>query len=83
MKITQTSSFWAFVVCLVLSILVGQLHWILGVIFFFLLASKTFFIAFLADMAQGMLEYHNDRADERTKKSFESVAHIANKLIKK
>ncbi len=73
MKITQSSSFWIIIVCAVLGLLVGMIHWILGLIFFFLLLSKTLYTAVIADMAYGALEYHHDRNDERAKKEIASL----------
>jgi len=74
MKITQTTSFWVIVISAVLGLLVGQLHWILGVIFFFMLAGRSLYTALIIDTAYGVVEYHNDRVDSRTKKIMESIA---------
>jgi hypothetical protein len=74
MRITQSVSFWIIVFSAILGFIVGQLHWILGVLFFLILAGKTAMIGLILDTVSGSLEYHHDRQDSRMKKIFESIA---------
>ena len=76
MKITQTASFWVVVWSALVGLLVGQIHWILGIIFFLVLAGKAMFTALMIDTAYGVVEYHNDRGDVRKKKEMESELYM-------
>ena len=73
MKITQTSSFWVLVISLILSLIIGQIHWILGVVFFFVFAGRCLGVTIFLDAADRMLEYHHDRNDQRAKKEIASM----------
>ena len=72
MRITQTTSFWVVIITAVISFFIGQIHWILGVLFFLVIAGKSLFVSVLLDAARGALEYHHDRNDQRAKKEAES-----------
>ena len=76
MRITQTTSFWVVVITAGLSLIVGQIHWILGLLFFFVIAGKSLFMSVLLDAAREALEYHHDRNDQRAKKEVESYYFI-------
>ena len=65
MKFTKTATFWMIMFSAFLGLLVGQIHWILGVMFFFMLVGKSLFTTLMIDTAYGVTEYHNDRADDR------------------
>ena len=76
MKLTQHTSFWVVIFSAVIGFFVGQIHWILGLIVFFLLAGRALFTALIIDTVFGALEYHHDRNDDRTKKEIASMVYI-------
>jgi len=76
MRLTDSVSFWIVVWSAVIGLLVGQIHWILGVIVFFLFVGKTAIIGLIMDTISGSLEYHHDRVDARAKKKMESIAYL-------
>ena len=77
MKITSSVSFWIIVWSALIGLLVGQIHWILGVIVFFLIAGKAAIFGLILDTISGSLEYHHDRTDDRMRKTLESIRFMA------
>lgn len=77
MRITESVSFWLVIIGLIIGFAVGVwLHWIIGVIVFFVLVGKTAIIGLVLDTVSSSLEYHHDRQDERARKSIASLMLI-------
>jgi len=76
MRLTESVSFWILLFSAIIGLLVGQIHWILGVIVFFLIAGKSAIYGLVMDTISSSLEYHHDREDRRAKKKMESMAFL-------
>ncbi len=76
MRLTESVSFWIIIFSAIIGFLVGQIHWILGVIVFVLIAGRSAIYGLVMDTIYGSLEYHHDREDRRAKKKMESVAFL-------
>lgn len=76
MRLIESVSFWIILFSAIIGLLVGQIHWILGVIIFFLIAGKSAIYGLVMDTISGSLEYHHDRQDMRAKKKMESLAYL-------
>ena len=76
MRLTESVSFWILLFSAIIGLLVGQIHWILGVIVFFLIAGQSAIYGLVMDTISSSLEYHHDREDRRAKKKMESMAFL-------
>jgi len=74
MGIFYSVSFWIVFFSLILSCLIGSFtHWIIGTVFFFILAGKALIVGLILDTISGSLKYHHDRNDDRVKKEIASL----------
>lgn len=76
MRATQSVSFWILIFSAIIGLLVGQIHWLLGVFVFVVLAGKAAIFGLILDTISGSLEYHHDRQDARMKKTMESIKYL-------
>lgn len=83
MRLIDSVTFWSIFFCAIIGLLVGQIHWILGVIVFVLIVGKSVIIGLVMDTISGSLEYHHDREDARAKKKMESIAFLKHGVKKK
>lgn len=74
MVLFQSVSFWIILFSALIGFTIGSFtHWIVGLIFFLLLAGKTAVIGLVLDTISGSLKYHHDRQDIRARKSIASI----------